>query len=101
MTVAETSLLVVERVNDVTVARLARPLHLSGAPAEAVGGQLARLAEGGGGLLVNLANAEILTSLMLSKLLAVYKALDAAGGRFALCAPTPAVREILDVTRLT
>ena len=43
----------------------------------------------------NLAEVQVLTGLMLARLTALHRALDAAGGRLALCSPTPTLREIL------
>jgi anti-anti-sigma factor len=96
------SLLAVERVGDVTLVRLTRPLCLSGGLADVVNEQLASLGAGPGRRLVfNLANVTSLASRMLSHLVVLFGALRDAGGSLALCAPAAVIREILDVTGLT
>jgi anti-anti-sigma factor len=100
--VTETPLLIVDRVGGVTVARLARPLRLTGEMAGALGEQLSSLVEDGSRcLLVNLADVEVLTSLMLGNITALDKALRTRGGYLALCSPRPVIREILDLVGLT
>lgn len=51
-------------------------------------------------LVVDLSGITVLTSVILSKLLAVNKTVRAAGGHFALSNPTPTVLMVFKVTRL-
>ncbi len=51
-------------------------------------------------LIVDLAGITILTSVVLSKFLAINKQVQAIGGRFSLHNPTPTVQMVFKVTRL-
>jgi anti-anti-sigma factor len=93
--------LVVTQVGAVTVARVGHPLILSGETAEAVGDHLGRLAEDGQTqILLNCANVQSLTSLMIGRLIVFNRKVSAAGGGLALCDVRPDVRGVLDVIGL-
>jgi len=101
MSSSSASPLVVTRAESVTVARLDRPLILTGGRAQAVAEHLDQLAgDGQGKLLFNCANVLSLTSLLIGRLTALCKRCNAAGGSLALCDLQPDVREILDVVGL-
>lgn len=91
-----------KHVGNVTVVRFMDPLTLTGTTAEIVGDELDRLVEGEGRcrLILNFANVRTLTSLMLGKLIALCKKIQAAGGRLALCELSSDLHEIFEVTKL-
>jgi anti-anti-sigma factor len=92
-----------EQIDEVTVVRFVEPVILTGTAAEAVSDRLGRLVEERNHcrLLLNCGNVQSLTSLMLGKLIALHNRAKAAGGRLALCALSPDVQQIFEVTRLT
>jgi anti-sigma B factor antagonist len=92
-----------EQAGNVTIVRFPQPIVLTGTTAEMVSDQLGRLVEDGNHcqLLLDFANVQSLTSLMLGKLIALHNRAQAAGGRLALCALRPDVQQIFEVTRLT
>jgi anti-anti-sigma factor len=92
----------IEHVGNVTIVRFL-DLILSGITAEAVSDDLFRLVDGDGRsrLILNFAKVRSLTSLMLGKLITLNKKVQAAGGRLAVCALSPDLQEIFEVTRLS
>ena len=75
---------------------------LSGANCEELAGRLFALAarEPKPHLLVDLGGVNLLTSMILAKLIALNNELRAAGGRLTLANPKPVIREVFKVTRL-
>jgi anti-anti-sigma factor len=93
--------LLVTQVGSVTAARMVHPVILSGETAEVVGEHLSRLAESGHTRIVlNCANVQSVTSMIIGKFIALHKQLVAAGGGLALCEATPDVREVFEVVGL-
>jgi anti-anti-sigma factor len=92
-----------ETQGDRTVIRFAPQVLLTGAIADGVGEDMVQRIEHQGcrRLVVNFANVAGLTSLMIAKLLVVYKKMQAAGGRIVLCEVGEVIREILDVVKVT
>jgi anti-anti-sigma factor len=97
------SCLHIEYVGEVAVARFTHEVILCGTEAETAGARLTALlaAPGLHRLLLDFANVHSLSSLMLSKLLALNRAAESGQGRLALCNLRPPIREIFDITRLT
>jgi anti-sigma B factor antagonist len=95
--------LAIERMGPVAVARFTREVVLNGQEAEAAGERLNALAAEPGcpRLLLDFANVQSLSSLMLGKLVGLNRTVETAGGRLALCNLRPPIREIFDVTRLS
>jgi anti-anti-sigma factor len=93
----------IEYVGEVTVARFAREVILCGAEADSAAARLTALLAGPGPhqLLLDFGNVHSLSSLMLSKLLALNRATESGHGRLTLCNLRPAIREIFDITRLS
>jgi len=75
---------------------------LSGANCEELASRLFALAarEPKPHLLVDLSGVNMLTSMILAKLIALNNELRAAGGRLILANPKPVIREVFKVTRL-
>ncbi|HKI38621.1 MAG TPA: STAS domain-containing protein [Gemmataceae bacterium] len=97
----QTSPLVVTQFESVLLGRFAQPIILSGVVAEAVAHHLDQLTDAGPTRIVlNCANVQSLTSLIIGKLLSLDKKVSAAGGTLALCEVRPEVREIFDVVGL-
>lgn len=96
-------LLTVDSVRGVPVARFNREVVLTGQQADAAGTELIALLAGPGPprLALDFGNVESLSSLMLGKLVQVNRSAETRGGRFVLFNLRPAVREILEVSRLT
>ena len=92
-----------EQAGKVTIVRFLQSLVLTGTTAETVSDHLGRLVEDRNHcrLLLNFGNVQSLTSLMLGKLIALHKLAQAAGGRLAVCALSPDVHQVFEVTRLT
>ena len=102
MSPAPASLFETHAEGDRVVVRFTGCGSLSEYNSEAVGAELSRLAEGRPGLHLRLELAAIryATSTALGKLVGLHRRLRAAGGRLVLCGPSPAVAEVLGVTRL-
>lgn len=92
-----------EQINDLAIVRFTQSVILSGKHADVVGAFLDDLMEEPGcpRLVVNLANVQSLTSLVLGKLAGLHRRAREIGGRLVLCEPDPIVREILDVVGLS
>jgi anti-anti-sigma factor len=89
----------VRSVDGLTVARLVGVrIELHEDDALALRGRLLGLAAGvgAGTLLLDLGDVRYLTSTAVEVFLAVYRKLQAQGGRFSVCNPTPPVAGILD-----
>ncbi len=93
----------VEDVGDVTVVRFNDRRILDERNIDVIGSQLMSLVTGFGRrrLLLNFAAVEALASTMAGKLLALYRAVEAAGGRLALCQVQPTTAEIFRILGLT
>ncbi len=92
---------VVHRTGNVTVVRFTEPRLLDEAVVRAVGDQLRLLVGGAGGdWLLNFGAVSLVPSLMLAKLVALYKQVTQAGGRLALCELDPVLAGVLERTRL-
>jgi len=92
-----------ESKDGVLIIRFFPRVYLTGLVAEEVGDQLFKLVDEQGcrRLVLNFANVDSLTSLIIGKLVNLQKKIQAVGGRLALCEVTPVVLEILDLLRLT
>ena len=99
---ARSPLLDVHRSGDRTVVRFRGCDSLDEYNSEAVGRQLARLAEGQPRphLVLDLSGIRDVTSTALGQFIALNRQAHAAGGRLALANAGPAVREALAITRL-
>lgn len=92
----------VSMVGQVTVARFAEEIVLSGNRAEAAGERLgALLAAPGCRLLLDFARVRSLSSLMLGKLVTLNRVAEASAGKLVLCNLRPEIRDILEITRLS
>jgi anti-sigma B factor antagonist len=93
----------IEHVDHLTIVRFVDRPTLSGTTAEAVSDELGRLVdrEGRFRLILNFGKVESLTSLMLGKLIALNKKVQAAGGRLAVCNLSPDLQELFEITRLS
>ena len=98
----ESSWLEVERVGDVAVARFMRHRILEDDAVRAAGEELLGLSDDDScrKLLLNFGNVESLTTAFFGKLLALHRRVEAAGGRLALCAVGPFLREIFGILKL-
>jgi anti-anti-sigma factor len=87
---------------DSVVVRFAPGTTLSGANSERLAAELAALAarEPRPHLLIDLGGVNMLTSLVLAKLIGLNNELRAAGGRLTIANARPVVREVFKVTRL-
>jgi anti-anti-sigma factor len=95
------NLLEVAQVGPVTVVRFKRRTILEGGAIEAIGEHLLGLAaEGRRAFVINFAGVESLTSAMLAKFIALYKALGEAGGRLAFCNVDPFLLQIFKVVQM-
>ena len=92
----------VEMVGDVAVVRFTQRSILGEDAIVAIGQQLFELAESGTAskFVLNFARVESMTTAMMGKLLAIYKRVDAEGGRLALCRIGPFLAEIFKILRL-
>jgi anti-anti-sigma factor len=98
---SELSLRVVEECGCVAV-RFAPGTVLSGANSEQLAAELAALAarEPRPHLRIDLGGVNLLTSLVLAKLIALNSELRTAGGRLTIANAEPVVREVFKVTKL-
>lgn len=99
---AVSSWLEAEQVGDVTVVRFTRPVLLTGEQAEDFGKETAVLIHPPGRrwLLLNFANVQSFASMTIAKVLGLQRKVEADGGRLALCALNPDLREVFHVTRV-
>jgi stage II sporulation protein AA (anti-sigma F factor antagonist) len=86
----------------VTVVRLLCPNLTCEIDVSAVGKRLLRVVEelGGRRIVLNLIEVERMDSLMIGKIIALYKTARAAGGRVVLCALNPLLAEALEALHI-
>src|SRR5689334_22548645 len=97
----EPALLEVQAVREVAVVKFTRRQLLDDTLVEAAGRQLNALAARGRvRLVVSFRGVDRFSSSLLSQLLALHKRVGAAGGRLALCALAPGLREVFQFTQL-
>jgi anti-anti-sigma factor len=92
----------VEMVGDVAVVRFTQRSILGEDAIATIGEQLFGLVDNAAArkFVLNFAKVESMTTAMMGKLLAIYKRVDAEGGRLALCRIGPFLAEIFKILRL-
>lgn len=92
----------VEQVGGVSLARLTPREILAGPLVEAVGDQLFSLVEQEGcrRMLLSFRQVKRMSTPMIAKLMTLNKKLQTAGGRLALCAIDPELREVFDLCKV-
>jgi anti-anti-sigma factor len=93
----------VEQVGDITVVRFTQQDIIDEEASRAVGDQLLEMVEQHERrcLVINLANVQRITSIVVGKLIGINKRMQKLGGRLALCNINPVIRQIFDTLRLT
>ena len=91
----------VEDIGDVTLVKFTDRKILDEQNIQIIGEQLFSLVDdlARRKLLLNFSNVEYMSSAALGKLITLYKKVKEAGGRLALCAINPQIRELFDITR--
>jgi len=91
-----------EQIGDVTVVTFTQTELLEEEAIQVMGQQLMRLAESSRGLRVvlNLGSVEKVSTMMLSKFVALHTKIQAAGGQLVLCGVDRELRSILKAFRL-
>jgi anti-anti-sigma factor len=93
----------ISQLGGVTVVRVLRSELVQEPDVSTVGQRLLRVVEelGARRIVLNLAEVKQMDSSMVGKIIALYKAARAAGGRVALCAVRPLLREALETLHIT
>jgi anti-sigma B factor antagonist len=92
----------VEDIGDVTVVKFTDRKILDEQNIQIIGEQLYSLVDEAGRrkLLLNFGNVEYLSSAALGKLITLNKKVQTSGGRLALCAISPEIFEVFEITGL-